>query len=189
MYGRNSESESGMTNYFNSTTSNVCEVLNCMDFTHIPLDEMSVISLITSSNTLCWAKMIEFGFNCLRHFFARVQLTIDKSCSGDGLVPNMRQAISWTNVDPHRSGPHDNPHPHPIPHPIPHPESLTVQLANLTGRSPKVVAFFLLQTLVAIWYDFFQLHDTNKMKSNHIGINYNYDNIAIWNHIMIYNSV
>ena len=117
MYGRNSESESGMPNYFNSTTSNVCEVLICMAFTHIPLDEMSVISLITSSNALCWAKMIEFGFNCLRNFFARVQLTINKSCSGDGLVPNRGQAISWTNADPHQSGPHENPPPPPPPHP------------------------------------------------------------------------
>ena len=60
---------------------------------------------------------------------------------------------------------------------------------NQSGRSPKVVALFLLQTLVAIWYDFFQLHDTIKMKSNHTEINYNHNNIAIRNHIMIYNSV
>ena len=38
-----------------------------------------------------------------------------------------------------------------------------------------------------IW--FLQLHDTIKMKSNHTGINYNHNNIAIRNPIMIYNSV
>ena len=32
---------------------------------------------------------------------------------------------------------------------------------------------------------FFQLHDTIKMKSNHTGINYNHNNIAIRCHIMI----
>ena len=58
-----------------------------------------------------------------------------------------------------------------------------------SGRSPKVVALFRLQTLVAIWYDFFQLHDTIKMKSNHAGINLNHNNIAIRSNIMIYNSV
>ena len=58
-----------------------------------------------------------------------------------------------------------------------------------SGRSPKVVALFMLQTLVAIWYDFFQLHDTIKNKSNHTGINYDHNNIAIRNRIMIYNSV
>ena len=38
-----------------------------------------------------------------------------------------------------------------------------------------------------IW--FFQLHDSIKMKSNHTGINYNHNDIAIRSHIMIYNSV
>ena len=38
-----------------------------------------------------------------------------------------------------------------------------------------------------IW--FFQLHDTIKMKSNHTGINYNHNKIAIRSHIMIYKSV
>ena len=33
------------------------------------------------------------------------------------------------------------------------------------------------------------MHDTIKMKSNHAVINYNYDNIAIRSHIMIYDSV
>ena len=61
--------------------------------------------------------------------------------------------------------------------------------SNQSGRSPKVVALFLLQTLVAIWYDFFQLHDTIKMKPNHTGINYNHNSIAIRSHIMMYNSV
>ena len=37
-----------------------------------------------------------------------------------------------------------------------------------SGRSPKVVALFLQQTLVAIEYDQFQLHDTIQMKSNEI---------------------
>ena len=36
---------------------------------------------------------------------------------------------------------------------------------------------------------FLQLHDTIKIKSNHTRINYNHNNIAIRNHIMIYNSV
>ena len=35
-----------------------------------------------------------------------------------------------------------------------------------------------------IW--FFQLHYTIKMKSNHTGINYNHNNTATRNHIMIY---
>ena len=38
-----------------------------------------------------------------------------------------------------------------------------------------------------IW--FFQLHDTIKMKSNHIGINYNRNSIAIRSHMMIYISM
>ena len=38
-----------------------------------------------------------------------------------------------------------------------------------------------------IW--FVQLHDKIKMKSNHTGINYNHNNIAIRSHILIYNSV
>ena len=38
-----------------------------------------------------------------------------------------------------------------------------------------------------IWFR--QLHDTIKMKSNHIGINYNHNNIVIRSHIIIYNSV
>ena len=58
-----------------------------------------------------------------------------------------------------------------------------------SGRSPKVVALFLLQTLVAIWYDFFQLHDTIKMKSNDTEINYNHNDITIRNHIIVYNGV
>ena len=36
---------------------------------------------------------------------------------------------------------------------------------------------------------FFQLHDTIKMKSNHTGINYNHNNIALRNHKMIYDNV
>ena len=36
---------------------------------------------------------------------------------------------------------------------------------------------------------FFQLDDTIKMKSNHTGINYNHNNIAIRSHIIIYDSV
>ena len=38
-----------------------------------------------------------------------------------------------------------------------------------------------------IW--FFHLHDTIKMKSNHTGINYNRNSIAIRSHMIIYNSV
>ena len=36
---------------------------------------------------------------------------------------------------------------------------------------------------------FFQLHDTIKMKSNHTGINYRHNGIAIRSHVMKYNSV
>ena len=38
-----------------------------------------------------------------------------------------------------------------------------------------------------IWFR--QLHDTIKMKSNHTGINYNHNDIAIRSHTMMYNSV
>ena len=66
----------------------------------------------------------------------------------------------------------------------------TMQYINAphqSGRSPNVVALFLLQTLVAIWL--LQLHDIIQMTPSYTWINNNRDKIDIRNHIMIYNSV
>ena len=66
------------------------------------------------------------------------------------------------------------------------PTRCTIQL-HQSGRSPKVVALFLLQTLVAIWYDFFNCLIQSKW-TNHTGINYNHNDITSRSHV-IYNNV
>ena len=60
-------------------------------------------------------------------------------------------------------------------------------LALQSGRSPKVVALFLRQTLVATWDDFFNAW--SKWNQFHAAINYNHNNIAIRIQIMIHNTV
>ena len=60
---------------------------------------------------------------------------------------------------------------------------------NQSGRSPKVVALFSATNISSNITWFLQRHDIIKMKSNHTWINYSHNNIAIRNHIMIYNSV
>ena len=66
----------------------------------------------------------------------------------------------------------------------------TIFLAKLSVREiTKSTSTFSATNISSNMIWFFQLHDTIKMKSNHTGINYNHNNIAIRSHIIIYNNV
>ena len=82
--------------------------------------------------------------------------------TGIGLAQNNWQVISWPNVDP-----------------------MHWPVREITKSSSTFSATNISSNM--IW--FFPLHDTIKMKSNRIEINYNHNDIAIRSHIMIYNSV
>ena len=57
---------------------------------------MSAISQTTFSNAFSWMKSFVFWLKFYWSLFLRVQLI----GSDNGLVPNRRQAIIWTNADP-----------------------------------------------------------------------------------------
>ena len=72
---------------------------------HLPLDKMAAISQMVFSNAFLLMKNCVFWLKFRWRLFLRVQMTtIQHSGLGNGLAPNRRQAIIWTNVDPiHRS--------------------------------------------------------------------------------------
>ena len=69
--------------------------------THLPLVKMAAISQSIFSDAFLWMKSFVFLLKFHWNLFLRVQLTIVPSIVSDnGLVPNRRQAIIWTNADP-----------------------------------------------------------------------------------------
>ena len=69
--------------------------------THLPLNKMDTVSQTDFSDAFSW--MINFVFWLKFHwnfFPLRVQLTKPSIGLDNGLAPNRRQAIIWTNADP-----------------------------------------------------------------------------------------
>ena len=64
-----------------------------------------------------------------------------------------------------------------------------VIMTNLISKGVFSSSTFSATNISSNMIRFLQMHDTIKMNSSHTGINYNHNNIAIINHIMIYNSV
>ena len=73
----------------------LCLVLNVLS----PLDKMAAILQIFFSDVLSWMKNVVFWLQFHWSLFLRVQLTITQHCLDNGLAPNRRQAIIWTNAD------------------------------------------------------------------------------------------
>ena len=65
--------------------------------THWGRDKMAAIFWMTFSNAFSWMKMYEFRLRYHWSLFPRVQLTISRIGSDNGLAPARRQAIIWTN--------------------------------------------------------------------------------------------
>ena len=65
--------------------------------TPFPLDKMAAISQTTYSNAVSLMKSFVFWFKFHWSLFIRVTVSIG---SGNGLAPNRRQVINWTNADP-----------------------------------------------------------------------------------------
>ena len=59
---------------------------------HSPLDKMAAISQTILSDTIYWMIILYFDYSFTEVFFLMV---LD-----NGLAPNRRQAIIWTNTDP-----------------------------------------------------------------------------------------
>ena len=66
--------------------------------THLPLDKMAAISQTIFSDAFLWLKSCVFWLKLHWSLFVRVQLTINNIGLDDGLAPNRRQAIIWTNA-------------------------------------------------------------------------------------------
>ena len=66
--------------------------------THLPLDKMTAISQTIFSDAFLWMKNFVFWLRLHLSLFPMVQLIIIGS--DNGLAPNRRQAIIWTNADP-----------------------------------------------------------------------------------------
>ena len=63
--------------------------------------KVAAIFRTTFSNAFSWIKMYEFRVRIHLSLFLSVQLTTRQHWfSGNGLAPNRRQAISWTNANP-----------------------------------------------------------------------------------------
>ena len=62
---------------------------------------------------------------------------------------------------------------------------LSMFLNNQSGRSPKVVALFLLQTLVAIWYDYFNCMIQSK-RSHIFGTKFSSIPLAKWEKCLVF---
>ena len=67
--------------------------------THFHLDKMASISQMTFSNAFFLMKSFVSWFKFHWTLFLNVQLTVS-TVSGNGLAPNRRQVIIWTNADP-----------------------------------------------------------------------------------------
>ena len=65
-----------------------------------PLGEKAAIKQTTFSNVFSWMENFEFWLKFHRKLIPRVPLTITSIGLNNGLVPNRRQAIIWTNVHP-----------------------------------------------------------------------------------------
>ena len=65
--------------------------------THWGRDKMAAVSQTTFSNAFSWLKILEFRLRFHWSLFLRVQLTIIRIGSDNGLAPVRRQAIMWTN--------------------------------------------------------------------------------------------
>ena len=63
------------------------------------MEEMDAIFQTTNSNAFSWMKICKFWLKFCWSLFPRVQLTIFSTGSDNGLEPNRRQAIIWTNID------------------------------------------------------------------------------------------
>ena len=61
---------------------------------------MAAISQTIFSDTFSWMKCFVCWFKFHWSLFLRVQLTITSNGLDNGLAPNRRQAIIWTNADP-----------------------------------------------------------------------------------------
>ena len=68
--------------------------------THLFLDKMAAISQTMFLNAFSWMKSFVLRFEFHWGLFLRAQLAMVSIGSGNGLVPNRRQAITWTNVEP-----------------------------------------------------------------------------------------
>ena len=62
--------------------------------------KMAGILADVTFNCIFKMKLMEFRFKMHWNLFPGVQLTISQHCSGNGLAPNRRQAITWTNAEP-----------------------------------------------------------------------------------------
>ena len=67
--------------------------------THLPLDKMTAFSQRIFSDTFSWMKSFVVWLKFYWSLFLRVKLTITSIGSENGLAPNRRQAIIWTNTD------------------------------------------------------------------------------------------
>ena len=64
-------------------------------------DKMATISQTTFSNAFSWMKISEFRLKFHQSLFLKAQLKWYSSIGSDnGLAPNRRQAIIWTNDSP-----------------------------------------------------------------------------------------
>ena len=70
--------------------------------THLPLDKMTVFSQMIYSGAISLMKCFVFWLKFHWSLVLRVQLTITSTGSDNGLSPNRRQAIIWTNADLNR---------------------------------------------------------------------------------------
>ena len=67
--------------------------------TNLPLDKMAPISQTTFSSAFSWMKSFVFWFEFHWILFRSALLTISQHWFINGLAPNRRQAISWSNAD------------------------------------------------------------------------------------------
>ena len=70
---------------------------DAVSLTHLPPDKMADIVQTTFSNAFLWTKVWIFWFGFSLKFVHKD--LIDSIGSGNGLAPNRRQAINWTNSD------------------------------------------------------------------------------------------
>ena len=66
---------------------------------HLSLNKIVAISQKIVSNAFSWTKSFVFWFEFHWSLFPGVQLTVRELGSGNGLAPNRRQAITWTDAD------------------------------------------------------------------------------------------
>ena len=71
--------------------------IRLIHLTHWYREKMAPIFQTTFSSAFSWTKMYEFWLTFHWNLFSRVQLTIFRIGSDNGLAPIIRQAIIWTN--------------------------------------------------------------------------------------------